>query len=96
MSRHMSLYWIARCDRCAEPLSTHAMSVLSEEMLCLACLIAEAAQIAALRGSGQSPVFHRDPGGERHPRRRGMAPGREPITVVPAPGGSALLQEVAP
>ena len=60
MTGQQSLYRIGYCDRCGAPLSAHAMAVLREDMPCLACLLAESAVIAALRGSGQTPVFADD------------------------------------
>lgn len=96
MLNNRSLFWIARCDRCGQPMTAHAMSVLQEEMLCLACLVKEEATIAAYREEGQSVEFARDPDANDltgHSRREFDArlPSRTPIAE-----GTLYVQEVLP
>ncbi len=91
-----SLFWMVRCDRCAQPTSAHAMSILREETLCMPCLVREAAAIAAGRQAGRIPAFARDSGSGAAgaPSRPGLL-GRR-LSRAPAEGRMLQVREVQP
>jgi hypothetical protein len=77
-------------------MTAHAMSVLREEMLCLACLVKEEAAIAAYREGGQSVEFAQDPeGNEVAGRSRRDLDVRFP-SRTPRAEGALYVQEIRP
>ncbi len=77
-------------------MTAHAMSVLREEMLCMACLVKEAAVMAAYRASGQFIAFARDPEANDAPGRSRRDLDVRLPSRTPAAEGVFSLQELRP
>jgi recombinational DNA repair protein (RecF pathway) len=88
MPNSTSLYWFTRCDRCRLPITAHAMSVADEDLLCMACLMNEAAEIATRREAERN-------GSGRLRQLEFAAVQPRPPATAPSLATASLLKEVA-